>query len=99
MNRADLFNVRVSIEGRDLGVWDQKSGGEVDSDETTYRPGGSEDQISLGGPVTAGNLTISKLFDESAANGVYHWLVHRAGRSTGTAVQQPLDAERRAFGR
>lgn len=98
MKRQDTYSVRVSVEGRDLGVWDKLSGGEVDSEETTYRPGGLADQITLGGAVTTGNLTVSKLYDE-AVHGLYHWLVGLAGRGTGVVTKQPLDADGHAFGR
>lgn len=98
MKREDKFNVRLTVAGRDLGTWDKKDGGEVDSDDTTYRPGGTEDQISLGGPVKTGNLTLNRLYDEGA-HSVYHWLVALVGKADAVVAQQPLDADDNAFGR
>lgn len=98
MKREDTYSVRVSVDGVDLGTWDKLSGGETDSEETTYRPGGLADQITLGGATTTGNVTVQKLYDEGV-HGVYHWLVSRAGKALMVATKQPLDSEGAAFGR
>jgi hypothetical protein len=98
MHREDTYSVRVSVDDVDLGIWDKKQGGAVDSDETTYRPGGMAEQISLGGPRTTENLTVSKLNDE-VTHGRVHWLTGRVGRGTGVITQQPLDADGKAWGR
>lgn len=99
MKREDKFSVRLYVDGvGDLGPWDRKSGGEVDSEETTYRLGGSPDRISLGGPVGTGNLTLARLYDENA-HAVYHRLAAVAGRANATVVMQPLDENDYAFGR
>jgi len=65
--RRDTF--RVTVEVRDpkggihkLGVWDKRSGGEVDTDIYKYKPGGMAPQVSLGGSKTIGDLTISRLY-------------------------------------
>lgn len=99
MKRQDLFVVHVEVDGRDLGIWDKKQGGERDSEETTYKPGGSQKQVSLGGSQTVGNVTVSKLFDESVANGIFHWLDERVGFGEAVVQQQPTDKTGKAFGR
>lgn len=98
MKREDTYRVSVSVDGRDLGTWDKMSGGEVDSEETTYRPGALVDQIALGGAVSTGNVTVQKLYDEGA-HSVYHWLVARVGRARVVVNKQPLDADGAAIGR
>lgn len=98
MKREDTYSVRVSVDGRDLGVFDKLSGGEVDSEELTYRPGGLAHQISLGGAQTTGNVTVSRLYDE-AAHEAYHWLASRAGKGVAVVTKQPLDADGNAWGR
>src|SRR5215831_3880085 len=60
--REDTYKVTVDIDGIPWGVWDKMSGGEVDSDESKYYPGGMEDPISLGGRRTTGNVTVSRLY-------------------------------------
>lgn len=98
MNRQDTYAVKVSVDGRDLGTWDKMSGGEVDSEETTYRPGGLQDQITLGGARSVGNVTVSKLYDQGI-HSLFHWLVQRTGKANMVVIKQPLDAEGVVFGR
>lgn len=98
MKREDTYSVKVSVDGRDLGVWDKMEGGEIDSEETRYRPGGLAEEIPLGGTRTRGNITLSKLYDEGVHD-VYHWLDSRAGRGSVVVTRQPLDPDGNAFGR
>ena len=61
MSREDQYNVTVSVEGLgNLGTFDKFTGGEVDSDEQKYRPGGMAPPVSLGGAVTMGNVVVSR---------------------------------------
>jgi hypothetical protein len=98
MQREDTYRVTVSVDGRDLGVWDTMSGGAIDSEETTYRPGGLQDQITLGGQRTVSNVTVAKLYRDDVHN-LYHWLAQRAGRGAMIVTRQPLDPEGAVFGR
>ena len=98
MKRQDLFINHITVDGRDLGVWDKKQGGERDSEETTYKAGGGK-QVALGGSQTVGNVTVSKLFDEPVAEGVFHWLDERVGWADAVVSQQPTDSKGNAFGR
>ncbi len=59
--RVDHFRVGVTLAGRDLGTWDTKEGGETDSEETRYRPGGLPEE-SLGGATTVTQITVSRMF-------------------------------------
>lgn len=98
MKREDTYSVRVAVDNRDLGTWDKLEGGEIDSEETTYRPGGLADQITLGGARSVGNVTVSRLYDEGVHN-LFHWLAARAGKADMVVVKQPLDAEGVVYGR
>lgn len=98
MKRQDLFLVHLTVDGRDLGEWDKKQGGERDSEETTYKAAGGK-QVALGGSQTVGNVTVQKLFDESIANGLFHWLDERVGFADCVVQQQPTDKTGKAFGR
>jgi hypothetical protein len=97
--RADQFNVTCVVDGQDLGTFDKFAGGEVDSEETRYRPGAMGAPISLGGAVTVNNVTISRLFDLNRDGGIVHWLISRAGKGKVTINKQPLDVDGNAFGR
>lgn len=98
MQREDTYAVRVSVDGRDLGVWDKQTGGSPDSEDLTYRPGGLADQVSLGGAPTIGSTTVTKLYDD-VTHGNVHWLASRAGKGNVVITRQPLDADGHAWGR
>jgi hypothetical protein len=97
MKRQDTYKVDVSVDGTKLGTFDKKTGGEVDSDETVFRPGGLGEQITLGGPVSTSNVIVTRHYD-SDVHGLYKWLVARVGRADATITQQPLDDDGRAWG-
>jgi hypothetical protein len=87
-------NTRVTAQvgSISLGVCAFKSGGQVEADETKYRPGGMQPQASLGGPVSVENVTIRRLFDP-AMRGLFHTLAGLAGKASMTVTSQPLDAD------
>lgn len=91
--RQDQWAVTVAVDDVDLGVWDKLSGGEVDSEETTYKPGAMAPRISLGGSVNVGNVTVSRLFDLQRDGNIVHWLINRAGKGTIVIKKTPLDVD------
>jgi hypothetical protein len=89
--REDTWLVSLSIDGRDLEVWDRLTGGEVDSDESKYRPGGMAAEISLGGTRTIGELTVSREYDRLRDHPLIAWLLGRVGAGRAVIGRQPLD--------
>ena len=99
MSRVDQYDVRVSVDGKNLGTFDKLTGGEVDSEETTYKPGAMGARIALGGSQTPGNVTVSVLYDLSRFQSIIHWLISRAGKGAMVVNKQPLDVDGNAYGR
>lgn len=89
--REDTWLISLSIDGRDLEVWDKISGGEVDSEESKYRPGGMAAEISLGGTRTIGEITISREYDRLRDHPLLSWLFNRVGAGRCVIGRQPLD--------
>lgn len=90
--REDTHNVTASVDGRDLGLFDQKSGGEIDSEEQKYNPGGMIGEISLGGRRTIGNVTIERYYDALRDHPLVPWLASRVGAARGVIGVTPRDA-------
>ena len=80
MSRLDQFDIGVSVDGVDLGTFGKMSGGEVDSEETTYKPGAMGARVSLGGSQNIGVITLSRLYDLTRDHLQVHWLLTRAGK-------------------
>jgi hypothetical protein len=97
--REDNYSVTVVVAGKDLGVWDKCTGGEVDSDETRYRPGAMGKPISLGGQITVGNVVVSRMFDQIRDGAIAHWLIGLVGKGVIVVHKQPLDIDGNAAGR
>lgn len=97
------ISVRIKFVGdsgfTDTGIWDKRSGGDVDSEETKYYPGGMKDPISLGGRITPGNNTLSRLFEGSRDQNILGRLFAAAGKAEVIVAEQPMDIEGAAYGR
>ena len=97
--RKDQHRVTVVIDGRKMGVWDVLTGGETDSDELKYRPGGMAPPVSLGGVVTVGQLIVSRLYRLERDHATVHWLLGRVGKADVVVNKAVLDADGHAFGK
>lgn len=98
MSRADQYAVSVKIGATDTKVWDKMSGGEVDSEETKYKPGGMAQTVSLGGSVNPGNVTVSRLFrlDRDLPE-IKGWM-QSVGKASVVVTKQSLDVDGNAYG-
>lgn len=97
--RQDTQRVTIQIKDplsqqlKNLGVWDKKSGGEIDSDQYKYKAGGMVPQISLGGTRTIGDLTISRLYRQERDHDWAQDLINWAGKAVVTVTQHFLDVD------
>ena len=91
--REDTWLVTLTLDGRDMGVWDTVSGGEIDSEEAKYRPGGMSPEISLGGSTTIGNLTVGRYLDTARDWPLIKWLAGRVGKGRGVIGVTPLSTD------
>src|SRR4051812_2915962 len=98
MSRVDQYDITVQIGGTRLGTWDKFSGGEIDSEETKYKPGAMAPQVSLGGSVMVGNVTISRLYVLNGDHGRAATYKSWVGKAAVTVTKQPLDVDGHPFG-
>lgn len=97
--RQDMFVIRLTINGEDWGIWDKKTGGDQDSDATTYYPGAMKDQEDLGGRSTASNLTIQRLYDRNDDHSRADKLFAAPGKVKYTLAIRPMDKEGNEHGK
>ena len=93
MARQDQWLITVSVDGVNLGTFDKMDGGDVDSSETKYPPGGMLPEKTLGGKQTVGNVTVGRLYEVERDHDVARNLGSRAGKAPMTVQKQPLDLE------
>lgn len=98
-SREDQYAVTVTVGGVSLGTFDMLSGGEIDSEETKFRPGGMGSEVALGGPVTVSNVTVSRIYSLDADHSVnLSTLKAGVGKADVTISKQPLDVDGNAYG-
>lgn len=96
--RQDNWQNTVTIDGVPMGIWDTLSGGDVDSEETKYRPGGMQPQRALGGPPMVNNVTLGKLLEREHWAFMKNLMQNRCGRARVSVARQPLDDDANPFG-
>ena len=89
--RENQFLIHLTVDGKDLGVWDSWTGGDKDTDSTKYRSGGESVEESLGGPNTYSDLTIARNYRLTRDNGIMGYLLNKTGIGHVHAQKQPLD--------
>ena len=95
--RKDHWKVSVKVDDRDLGVFDVQTGGETDSDELKYKPGGMAPAVSLGGSVTVGQVIVSRNYRGDRDAQLVHWLLGRVGKGQVIVRKDHLDQDRNVF--
>jgi|SRR5262245_30577241 len=97
--RQDTFVVRLIVQGNSFGIWDKKTGGELDSDEVKYYPGGMNKVVSLGGRLTPGNITLQRLYDRVDDHDRINTLLNTVGKGNITVSQRPMDLNGQPYGK
>lgn len=96
--RQDTWAIRVYLNGQDFGIWDKKTGGEVDSESNLYYPGNMLDPVDLGGRVTTGNVTLQRLYDRDDDHPKINTLINQAGRGGIKIGIRPKDIDGNGYG-
>ena len=103
MSREDQYNVTVAVSyggtTRSLGTFDTIDGGEVDSEEAKYWPGGLGQQLSLGGRRSVGNVTVARLYDLLRDHPIQGWLFGGVGKAEVTVTKTSLTVDGEATGK
>lgn len=94
MSRLDQYDISVTIDTTTIpDSFDKMTGGAVDSEETKYKPGGMQPQISLGGSVTTDNVVVSRLFRQDRDLDVVNTLKGRVGKGDVVVKKQQLNVD------
>lgn len=104
--RQDTWAISLQVEDPrnpgvmlNLGIWDKKTGGNVDSEERVYYPGAMGPPISLGGRKSTDQVTLTRLYRLGRDHDSVQRLIDAAGISRIVVSQQPLDIYGNVYGR
>src|SRR5262245_36380998 len=95
--REDTHTLTLTIDRgleagkKNFGIWDKKEGGEVDSEEAKYNPGGMAGEISLGGRTVIGNVTFTRYYDWARDDDLIQWAKNGVGKARGDLGVQMMD--------
>lgn len=99
-NRVDQWSVTVSIDSVPWGVFDARTGGDLDSTDTKFRSGGMGVEYSLGGTTTVNNVVLRRNYQMYRDHSHMHNIVpHRIGKARCRCGAQPLDADGNPYGK
>jgi hypothetical protein len=90
--------VNVTVDGRDLGIYDSMSGGDVDVDSAKHRPGGMGPEKSYRSLPTYKDVTVSRVLERERDWEILRWLQDKAGGVRAQVSRQPLDEDGNAWG-
>jgi hypothetical protein len=96
--RQDTFAVEVFLNGNSMGIWDKKTCGELDSEDTKYYPGAMEEAISLGGRVTPANVVCQRLYDRALDHDNIAAWFDQVGSGNIKIYQRPMDFDKNRYG-
>jgi len=91
--------VSASVDGKSLGVWDTRAGGESTATVNKYRPGGSKDPVVDAGRPDVADVTITRRWDQKRDIDVVSVLRSKIGRGILKVTEQPTDIDGVAFGK
>lgn len=103
--RADTYSVNVRVQHPvsgamiNYGVFDKMTGGDLSASSTSYRPGGMQPPISLGGQKTTAAVTVSRLYRLARDHDVIQQLLDGVGKSDMVVTRQPLDIDGNTYGK
>lgn len=74
------FSASLILDGVTIpGPWDGFQGLETTAEATSFPPGHELPDISLGGPPTDSDITLSRYYDLDTVHGMYEWMRARVG--------------------
>lgn len=98
MSTQSQYTVTVSVDGQSLGVWDTRTGGDVDSEISKRRPGGSKKQKTYPGLPATNDVTVTRGYERERDHELARMLERRAGLAAMSVEEQPLDDEGNRWG-
>lgn len=91
--------ITASLDGKSLGVFDTRSGGESTAAVNKYRAGGSRTPVADAGRHDVADVTITRRWDQERDIDVVRQLRSRVGVGMLKVTEQPTDVDGIAFGK
>lgn len=96
--RQDQWSYTLTVDDRDLGVFSQKSGGDVTAESNKDWPGAMAEPEEMGAPASTDDITVQRRYKFDRDHPVIVWLEGRVGKGIAVLKGQPLDEDRNPVG-
>lgn len=95
------FQVNLSIDGEDWGIWDSQSGGEVEAELSSYQPGGAnvDPIVEQNKKKPPSEITLSRHYDIDRDHARIDELEAKVGVGYCVISKQPLDGDDNPLGK
>lgn len=95
MAESQQYRTRYAVVGAtDLGGFETRSGGQMESESAKFRPAGSRTQENIATMPTFTDLTVSRVFDRTRDQPLLAFLDAAAGVTSMTVTEYLLDTNR-----
>jgi hypothetical protein len=100
MGTKAQYRIRLIVAGRDCGIFDRKSGGDVSATLPKHRSGGMGPQKTYRGPREIANIVLGRVKEREDRDDVeqVNWLYTQVGLGDATVIEIPLGSDGRPFG-
>ena len=98
MNQSDSL-ITVTIDGKPIGIFDSRTGGEVDADGLAVRHTGEGLKLAATRRFTVGDITVSREKERDRDHALAQQLKTRVGKAKMVVSDQPLDEDGNAWGK
>ncbi|GAB3867383.1 hypothetical protein GCM10028801_41250 [Nocardioides maradonensis] len=98
MTNQNNSRITVFIDGNPIGVFDKRTGGEVDADGLEIRHTGEGPKLSATRRQTYGDVVVTREYERERDHDLCRGLKPRAGRAQMVVSEQLLDDDGNAWG-
>ena len=90
--------ISVTVDGQQLGIFDKKTGGDVQAKGNKHRPGGMGPERSYVSLPVYSDLKVNRVYERTRDHELVRTLIGKAGIVNASISEQPLDANGVVFG-
>jgi hypothetical protein len=90
--------ITVTVDGKQLGIFDKKTGGDSMAKGNKHRPGGMGQERSYVSLITYSDLKVTRVYERTRDHELVRTLIGKGGIVNASVTEQPLDQNGAAFG-
>src|SRR5688572_17874048 len=100
MGTKAQYRIRLIVGGRDCGIYDRKTGGDVSATLVKHRRGGMGPQKTYRGPREVANIICARVKEREDRDDIalVNWMYTQVGLADCTVIEIPLGSDGKPYG-